>query len=248
MEFLILLVIAIAFSLGLSKPIKKFQWIFYLIAIALSVIYIANKLAGVPPFSSLARQFMYLTIQKGSLGVALFVVVMYIGVFDGSTWVRRRLGPIRGELSIIAWLLVVGHVVVYAVNYLPKAFGGVSFKANVMTSVTFGAILTVLLIVLGVTSIGAVRRAMKGKSWKKVQVWAYLFYALMYVHLVAILMPSAINGAPVARVSVIVYTVIFGIYLVLRVRKALRDRKKADARAADVEADAGQVASIGKAQ
>ena len=65
---------------------------------------------------------------------------------------------------------------------------------------------------------------MKAASWKRVQRLAYPFYLLTYVHL-ALLMPSAAAGNDVAVLSIAVYSVVMGAYVVLRLRKAFADRR-----------------------
>lgn len=226
MTFLAILAAAIVITLVCRTPIKRYPWVFYLIAALLSVLYFTNRMYGVPELDGVPESLMMATIQKGSLGVAFFVIVMYVGVFDRSSKVRTFLSPIRGELSIIAWLLVMGHIAVYAMSYFPRLFGGAAFKGNVMFSLVCGVVLFVLVMVLGVTSINVVRRAMGGKAWKALQRWAYVFYALVYGHMVAILLPSALKGATTAQVSIAVYTVIFGAYLVLKIRHELREKKR----------------------
>ena len=53
---------------------------------------------------------------------------------------------------------------------------------------------------------------------------AYPFYALVYVHLLIMLGPAALRGGDSAVASVVVYTAVFGLYAVLRVARAIRER------------------------
>ena len=66
---------------------------------------------------------------------------------------------------------------------------------------------------------------MRTDSWKRLQRWAYVFFGLVYVHLMLMLAPAASRGGEAAVASVAVYTVVFGAYAVLRVRRALVDRR-----------------------
>ena len=66
---------------------------------------------------------------------------------------------------------------------------------------------------------------MRTESWKRLQRWAYVFFGLVYVHLMLMLAPAASRGGEAALVTVAVYTVVFGAYAVLRVRRALIDRR-----------------------
>lgn len=79
--------------------------------------------------------------------------------------------------------------------------------------------------VLGVTSFGFVKKHMRTESWKRLQRWAYVFFGLVYVHLMLMLAPAASRGGEAALVTVAVYTVVFGAYAVLRVRRAFVDRR-----------------------
>ncbi len=90
--------------------------------------------------------------------------------------------------------------------------------------------LLVLLVVLGVTSFAFVKRQMSTASWKKVQKLAYPFFGLVYVHLLLMLLPSALHGGLAAQASVAVYSVVFVGYALCRVgRGALVDRRAEDA-------------------
>ena len=231
MTFLAVLAFAIVFAVVFKKPILKYPWIFYILAIGLSALYV-YFMSHTQQFGEVPKQLIRATMQKGSLGMAFFMIVMYLGVFDRASKVRTYLGPIRGELSIIAWLLVMGHVVFYSgtqIQLVSRNFGVYLDRQPFMVwgAVFVGAILLVLLLVLGVTSVAAIRKAMNSKFWVKLQKWSYLFYALVYVHLVLVLAPSALANGETARVQIIIYTVIFGVYLVLRIRRAKLDRDKA---------------------
>lgn len=82
-----------------------------------------------------------------------------------------------------------------------------------------------LLLVLGVTSFAFVKRRMRTDSWKRLQRWAYVFFGLVYVHLMLMLAPAASQGGEAAVASVVMHTVIFGAYAVLRVRRRSADRR-----------------------
>ena len=95
---------------------------------------------------------------------------------------------------------------------------------NIFIGIIVAIILFVLLIVLGVTSFQFVKKHMSRTSWKNVQKLAYPFFGLTYVHLVCLLLPSAMRGRIAATVSVAVYSVVFIAYLILRIMRAMADR------------------------
>ena len=100
--------------------------------------------------------------------------------------------------------------------------------------------LLVLLLVLGVTSLQGVKRRMDAGTWKRLQKWAYVFFGLVYVHLMSILLPSALAQGMTARVSIAVYTVLFGLYAALRIARAVLDRKQKEAPELDACAAAAE--------
>jgi len=76
---------------------------------------------------------------------------------------------------------------------------------------------------LGVTSLKSVKRRMQARWWSRIQKLAYGFYALMYAHIAFMIVPAALNGGRAACVNCIVYTLVFGAYVILRVRRAFLD-------------------------
>ena len=62
--------------------------------------------------------------KRQLLGFALFALVMYIGALPEGSKARQMLMPIRGELSIIAAILTVGHVANYLGTYLADILSG----------------------------------------------------------------------------------------------------------------------------
>lgn len=223
MDFVLVLVVTTALVWVLRKPIKKLPILFYAITILLNVVYIATLYMTLP---ELAREGIFLLMQKCTLALALFTVVMYIGVFDKDSKISHELRPIRSELSIMACFLAIGHMVVYLTAFLPRVMAGVGMAGNFMLFFVTAVVLLALLVVLGVTSFQFVKRHMSAQSWIKLQKLAYLFFGLIFVHLVSILLPAAVNGGTTAMISIGVYVVLFGAYAALRVRRAMLDKAK----------------------
>ena len=96
--------------------------------------------------------------------------------------------------------------------------------------------------VLWATSAQRVKHTMKAASWKRVQRLAYPFYVLTYVHLALLLMPSAAAGNGVAVLSIAVYSIVMGAYVILRLRKAAADHR-AEAAPANPDLDLETVAA-----
>ena len=154
---------------------------------------------------------------------------------------RLLLRPIRAELSILACLLAVGHMVMYLIPFAPRLVNGGYAQAGFLVFFATAMALLVLLLVLGVvTSLPGVKRRIDAGTWKRLQKWAYVFFGLVYVHLMSILLPSALAQGMTARVSIAVYTVLFGLYAALRIARAVLDRKQKEAPELDACAAAAE--------
>ena len=233
MELVIALVVAVAVSFAFRNAIKAHAWVFYLIATAMVAAFAALSISGEYP-TALRPAYPY--FQRCLLGFGFFAVVMYIGVLPEGSKARRWLNPIRGELSIIASLLTAGHVLNYLSSYIERFLAGYfGSSAAMATSFAVALLLVILLIPLAITSVNAIRRRMHAASWKRLQLLAYPFFILIFVHLVFLLGPSASAPGQKAFTSVAIYTAVFGLYVVLRVARAVLDRRaavrKANARA-----------------
>ena len=226
MNFLFLLIIAAVAAYLLRSPLKAHPSLFYSIAAMLVLLYFFGATFGVPRWLWMPLVDL---IQKCELAGALFAVVMLIGCLGKEQTLYRRMKPIRAELSIIACILCLGHMAVYLESYLPRLLGGGEIGGNVMGAFVLAVMLLVLLVVLGVTSFAFVKRQMSTASWKKVQKLAYPFFGLVYVHLLLMLLPSALHGGLAAQASVAVYSVVFVGYALCRVGRALVDRSAEDA-------------------
>jgi DMSO/TMAO reductase YedYZ heme-binding membrane subunit len=82
----------------------------------------------------------------------------------------------------------------------------------------------VLLAVLTVTSFVVVRNHMRPTFWKRLQTLAYPFYLLIYLHLILVLLPSALSGSLAIAFNLLVYTALFATYTALRLRRAAVDQ------------------------
>ncbi|ACV22808.1 putative sulfite oxidase subunit YedZ [Slackia heliotrinireducens] len=221
MSFAIVLAVTVACVFVLRNAIMKCPAAFY----ALSVAAVAALLAGVNGMLPVATlRPLVLVVQRCMVALALFVVVMFIGVLPRGSKPDLWLRPIRAELSIIACILALGHMFQYLLPYARSAFGG-ALPTSTMVSFVVACVLFVLLTVLGVTSFRTVKRRMSGRVWKNVQRFAYLFYGLIYLHLMFMLAPAAMRGGHQALASVVVYSVVFAAYTILRVMRYLLDKR-----------------------
>lgn len=186
MAFLTILVASAVATVILRGPIKRWPVAFYGLAVVADVAYIVG-IEGLLPRAVMGP--LTLLMGKCVLSLALFVVVMYVGVFAKGSRAHQWLKPVRSELSIAACILACGHMAVYLASYVPR-FGG-ALSANVLGALAVALGLLALLLVLGATSFGFVKKHMRTESWKRLQRWAYAFFGLVYVHLMLMLAPAA---------------------------------------------------------
>ncbi len=223
MRFLIILVVLLALAIIFRKQIKQHPIVFYGICVAFNVLIIANYTIGLPTFM---REILSVLMRRGGLATALFVIVMWLGATARTSKISRWLRPIRAELSIMACILILTHVVMYLLAYVPIITAGRMPKENVFASFIIAIVLLVLLLALGATSFRFVKRHVRARDWKKLHRFAYAFYALVYVHLAVMLVPATLRGSAVATENMIVYTLIFGIYAIARIYRAKVDRQQ----------------------
>lgn len=162
MNFLFLLIIAAVAVYLLRRPLKAHPSFFYGIAVILDLLYFVGSTFGVPrwlwtPLVDLSK--------KCELALALFAIVMFIGCLGKEQALYRQMKPIRAELSIVACILCFGHMAVYLDSYLPRLLGNASINGNVAVAFGVAVALFVLLALLGVTSLGIVKRAMSSRRW-----------------------------------------------------------------------------------
>lgn len=173
--------------------------------------------------------------QRGMFSTITFIIVMYLGVITTHNTVTRKLMSIRGELSIIGCLSVICHNIIFGVLYFPAL---VQHPELMTTRNKAASIVTIILLIimvpLFITSFKCVRRKMNGKKWKNLQRFAYPFYFLIYVH-VMILFTADIEAH---LTGIVIYTVIFGAYAVLRLRKYFIQKAKKQKKIAAKEAHA----------
>lgn len=222
MEVLYALIAAIIFAVALRRPIQTLPWLFYILALGVTILYASKWVFSLN--SVIAREtFPY--ISRCLFAFGLFTMVMFVGVFKDGSSISKYLTPIRGELSIIATILTGGHVFNYLNSYIEQFLAGFAGMKNTMIfSFFLSALIALMLVVLGITSFNFVRKRMSAKTWKRIQWFAYPFFIMVYIHLMLLLAPIASVGDK-SFYSVIVYTVIFGTYLIARTYRALWDRR-----------------------
>jgi DMSO/TMAO reductase YedYZ heme-binding membrane subunit len=241
----------------LSKSIKKHAAIYYIVLglpLVLVAIPFIGRLLGIEMFNFTGIPFLggilrdY--IHAGTFGFPLLIIIMYMGALNPKfTWVKKLMS-IRKELSIISGFPVFAHALIRVSNNFPRALKYFTFHSEYMEtakvtnemgawisnfSFVLGIVLLILFIPLWVTSFDTVRKRMGGRRWKKLQRWAYVLYALLFIHAVGIQVGGLLNPrgghAQVEHLQVYIHIIslilIFGSYLYLRLRKFIRRGSRA---------------------
>lgn len=117
MRFVLAFAIALFVALICTNQLKKAPAVFYSLSIAAVAVYVYGISQGpAVGFWGFFIPFM----QRCTLAMAFFAIVMFVGVFDENSPVRRKLLPVRRQLSICGCLLCLAHVFYYAKTYLAQ--------------------------------------------------------------------------------------------------------------------------------
>ncbi len=218
MLFILSLLISIIFLVLFRKILKKHPFIFYIIAAASTAVVSVCDFKGVPREVS---TYVIGLVTRGTLATAFWCVVMWTGALPNGSKLMKELMPVRGELSIFAAFLTFGHVIALGGRYIIRFFTEAGKLSNdIFTSTLISLIMVVVMVPLTILSFRKVRKKIKASTWKKIQRTAYIFYALIYVHVLTFFVPKARMGREGYLLSILAYSAVFIPYAVFRIRKA----------------------------
>ena len=215
MVFFLSLLTAVLFVLLFEKPLKKNPIPFYVISAILSLATIIIQMQGIV-FGGVMGKYIFPMFSKAGLGTAFFVLVMYAATFKNGSEPIKLLMPIRGQLSIIASILVLGHVFSISGIFSPEK------TLLYILSVT----MFIIMIPLFITSFNLIRKKMNAKVWKNLQRFAYIFYLFIYFHILLLYVRGAIRGDLRSTLNIFVYSIIFLWYFISRPLKAYSVKHK----------------------
>lgn len=115
-------------------------------------------------------------ITQGFIGLAFFVVVMFAGAFPKQSKVSKRFRSVRKEYSILGFILLIPHAYEYIVQFLDGSY----------PTEWIGILAMLVMVPLFITSFNKIKKKMGIKNWKELQKWAYLAYALTFIHLIIV--------------------------------------------------------------
>lgn len=221
MLFLISIVIACLFVLTCDKLLKKHPTPFYIGAAVITIAIVA--VSQMKLNAGFVRDYLVAIFSHGAIATAFWVLVMWAGAMPVGSAPIKKLMPIRGELSIFAAVLTMAHAVTFGMQYITNILNdrmgsGSAFTTFILTSIV-ALVLMLIMIPLTVMSFKTIRKKMNAKTWKKIQRCAYVFYALIYIHIIVLFIPKVQRGTDGYLLSMIVYSVVFIGYAVMRIRK-----------------------------
>ncbi len=227
MIILLSLVVSAAFAVWAGKPLRKHPVPFYAgfaVIAAASVLAVWSGLR----FPAVISEWVLPMFARGGLSGALFILVMWAGAFPNASKPIKLLFPIRGQLSILASILTIGHNIAYGRTYFVRLFASAaSLPSATRAAAVCSLVMILIMLPLFITSFPSVRKKMRPKSWKRLQRSAYGFYGLLYCHIMLLTMPNALAGRAESLLSAFVYSAIFVSYAACRILKALDKGKNA---------------------
>lgn len=225
MLFLTALFIAIFIAFCLDKPLKKYPAAFYIAAAVLTAVSVVFTQSDITVSNRFVRDYVIGIFSRGALGTAFWAVVMWAGALPNGSAPIKKLMPIRGELSITAAILTFSHIITYGTMYISNLIRGRTGSDFVATSIVCLA-MVLIMTPLTVMSFKKIRKKMNAKKWKMIQRLAYIFYALIYIHILVLFVPKAQKGREGYFLSILVYSAVFIGYAVMRIRKYYIASKK----------------------
>lgn len=194
--------VVVAFSILFARWIRTYPGLFYAVFACLTALETLPRLISSIPVSidvlkgvSMAVEsavsasdplsiLLDLTVSSYA-GVAFYLVVMFIGALERTAPVKRLLS-IRSELSVIGGIVVMGHLLrvawmpfMYAIPGFADSWGEASMGWMFAAIAVVGPLLSVCFLVPWITSFRFVRERLGHKRWKRTQLLAYPFMAMM---------------------------------------------------------------------
>lgn len=141
--------------------------------------------------------------NSGQVALSLLILVMLTGAFHKTSKIRKTLELARGEIAVIAFILLIPH----ALKNSNLALSGYN---------PTGIIAYIIIIPLVITTFMFIRKRMKPKDWKNLHRLSYIAYLMIYIHMAIDINFDPAN--PYVRFSsyAILYHLILILYLVFR--------------------------------
>lgn len=222
MSFVITLMGTLLVSLRASRSIAMYSSRWYAGACAADLLYVYGLIGNLPVP---CVKILSILIQRGLLGTSLIIIVMLCGLLTS----QSRLWPlmtIRTELSLLGCILVLPHCINYLHAYLPSLTSTHQFSSlHQALSLLCALVLFVLLLLLGSTSLRAIKQRIVPTTWKKIQRSSYIFFGLIAIHQILILYPSILKHKIDPAIECFAMLAIVGAYSVIKLSRLLMVRR-----------------------
>ena len=214
-----------------AEKIRKYELTAYFLALAFCLELCCRmglRLYGYEVLYPKGLLFLMNFLENGALPTIIFIWVMMAGALPNTWKLRKKIMMCRGEISIVASTLILPHIVYYLMEFLANLsrlskLTGLGLW-GVLTGTIAGIVAGLIMLPLFVTSYRIVRKFMSGKRWKALQEYAYIFYGLVYLHILAEYFAKAEDLRDTK--AMIFYTVSFLVYLLLRFFKNWQIKRK----------------------
>lgn len=225
MQFLISLLISIFICVLFEKSIKRKPVIFYCGTFIISLACMICGLLFRNSLPSFVNEYVIGLFTKGCFGTALWYIVMMTGAIRAKTSAVKIFMPMRRQLSIMAFYATISHNIVYGKYYFVKLFSSPeTLSFWYILAAIISLVLILIMVPLTLISFVSVRKKMNAKKWKSIQRFAYVFYGLIYVHLMLIQIPLLKTGSVKVLINICIYTGCFLIYFLLRLQKFFKEK------------------------
>ncbi|OLR65664.1 hypothetical protein [Peptoniphilus porci] len=210
------IIIVLLFVALFKNLIKRNSIPFYILAALINFMYI--KIASMPMVKELnpaISKYLLGPLNRGAIGTAFIIIVMYIGVLKKDQFVRELM-QIRGELAIIGSIIIFGHNILFGKIFFVQFFTDMSsLEPLKLVATIISLVMIAILIPLFLTSFKTIRKKMNPGSWKKLQKLAYTFFYLIFIHVI-VLYSGHIKDKVL---DVVIYVLIWGYYTIKLVQK-----------------------------
>ena len=207
-----------------DEALKKRPYLFYITGSIITIAVITVSQFVTNHTITIESEF----VTKYLIGI--FSKGAFAGALPTGSALIKKIMPIRGELSIFAAAITLSHAVTYGIMYIKRFMLNMEHDRPLTSDFIITSlvciVLMIIMIPLTVMSFKAIRKKMNAKTWKKIQRAAYIFYALIYIHIMVLYVPQAKNGNTEKFFSIIVYSIVFTGYAVFKIAKVYIKKNK----------------------
>ncbi|MFU8793494.1 MAG: hypothetical protein ACNA7K_05655 [Acholeplasmataceae bacterium] len=190
-----------------SKHIHKYQYFYEAFAFLLAIFSIVQQQFG------LNLYLINVFIISGHVSLSLFLLVIFTGALKKKSVIRSPLDMVRGEVAIMAFILLIPH----GFYRIDLALSGYN---------TTGLIANILFVPLVLTSFVFVRSRMKPHHWRRLHQLSYVTYAMIYLHLAFIISINPNNPYIILSRYAIIYHLLLVLYVLLRFKNSMYPKIK----------------------